>query len=117
MLRTRVPLLLAERANAERRAGKTLSSATMDVLQQVLNYLVAADIAVDMAQPLLATLMGVPNPDVDVDPDDVEQLGDGSSSSGSSATVDGKSGSTPINPALWSRERLRLREDARRRTA
>ena len=63
LLRTRVPLLLAERANIERRAGKTLSSATMDVLQQVLDLVARADDAVDHAMPLLADLMGVKNPD------------------------------------------------------
>jgi HK97 family phage prohead protease len=49
----------------EQRAGKALSSATMEVLSQVLNLVAAADDAVDEAQPLLADLMGVPNPDAD----------------------------------------------------
>jgi HK97 family phage prohead protease len=49
----------------EQRAGKALSSTTMDVLAQVLNLVAAADEAVDEAQPLLAELMGVPNPDAD----------------------------------------------------
>jgi HK97 family phage prohead protease len=47
----------------EQRAGKALSAATMEVLTQVLNLVAAADEAVDEAQPLLAELMGVPNPD------------------------------------------------------
>jgi HK97 family phage prohead protease len=51
----------------DQRAGKTLSSSTMEVLSQVLN-LIASD-AVDEAQPLLAELMGVPNPDAEQDED------------------------------------------------
>jgi HK97 family phage prohead protease len=47
----------------ERRAGKALSSSTTEVLTQVLNLVSSADDAVDEAQPLLADLMGVPNPD------------------------------------------------------
>ena len=50
------------------RAGATLSASTMATLQQILDLLSSADESVDAAQPLLATLMGVPNPDVnDVD--------------------------------------------------
>lgn len=47
----------------EIRAGATLSAATMEVLTNVLNLVASADEAVDEAQPMLATLMGVPNPD------------------------------------------------------
>lgn len=47
------------------RAGKTLSTQTLDVLSQVLDLIAQADDAVDQAQPLLADLMGVPNPDDD----------------------------------------------------
>lgn len=47
----------------EDRAGKSLSSASMEVLTRVLNLVASADEAVDAAQPLLADLMGVPNPD------------------------------------------------------
>jgi HK97 family phage prohead protease len=54
----------------EQRAGKSLSSATMEVLSQVLNLVAAADDALDEAQPLLADLMGVPNPDADDEPDE-----------------------------------------------
>jgi len=56
---------------AEVREGKSLSAATMDVLTRVLDLVAAADEAVDEAQPLLADLMGVPNPDEDAaqDPD------------------------------------------------
>ena len=52
-------------APKDERAGKTLSSATTEVLTQVLNLCAAADEAVDEAQPLLAELLGVPNPDED----------------------------------------------------
>lgn len=56
---------------AEIRAGKTLSAATMEVLSKVLDLVAEADEAVDAAQPLLADLMGVDNPDEDdaQDPD------------------------------------------------
>jgi HK97 family phage prohead protease len=47
----------------EQRAGKTLSAPTMETLSQVLNLIAAGDDALDEAQPLLADLMGVPNPD------------------------------------------------------
>lgn len=59
---------IAERA-AELREGKALSQATMDVLAKVLDLVAAADVAVDSAQPMLADLMGVANPDVDDAPD------------------------------------------------
>lgn len=49
----------------EVRAGKTLSTATLDTLSKVLDLIASADDAVDAAQPLLAELMGVPNPDAD----------------------------------------------------
>ena len=52
---------------AEMREGKTLSSATIDALQEILDLIASADEAVDQAQPLLAGLMGVPNPDADDD--------------------------------------------------
>jgi hypothetical protein len=52
-------------ARMDLRAGKTLSADTMNVLQQVLDLVAEADDAVDAAQPLLADLMGVPNPDAD----------------------------------------------------
>lgn len=72
LLRTSVPALIAERARAEKREGKTLSAATQEVLQQVLDLVAAADDSVDAAQPLLAELLGVPNPD-DETPDDESQ--------------------------------------------
>lgn len=54
----------------EQRAGKALSASTMETLSQVLNLIATADEAVDDAQPLLADLMGVPNPDDDEAADD-----------------------------------------------
>jgi hypothetical protein len=56
----------------EARAGKVISSQSMDVLRNVLDLVAQADAAVDEAQPLLADLMGVPNPDDDDDDDDDE---------------------------------------------
>jgi HK97 family phage prohead protease len=53
----------------ELRAGKALSASTMEVLTQVLELVADADEAVDRAQPLLADLMGVPNPDEPGDDD------------------------------------------------
>ena len=47
------------------RDGKTLSANTMAVLREVLDLVAQADEAVDKAQPMLAELMGVPNPDAD----------------------------------------------------
>ena len=55
------------RMAVELRAGKSLSAATMSTLSQVLDLIASADDAVDHAQPLLADLMGVPNPDSDAD--------------------------------------------------
>jgi len=63
LARSRVPALLVQRARAEQRAGATLSAATMETLQAVLDLVADADVAVDAAQPLLAELMGVANPD------------------------------------------------------
>lgn len=53
----------------ELRAGKALSSSTMETLQTVLDLVAAADDSVDAAQEVLSDLMGVPNPD---DADDAE---------------------------------------------
>jgi Escherichia/Staphylococcus phage prohead protease len=47
----------------ELRAGKKLSAGSLEVLTQVLDLVAEADEAVDRAQPLLADLMGVDNPD------------------------------------------------------
>ncbi len=65
LMRTRIPALIGQRAADETRAGAKLSAATMGVLQEVLGLISEADDAVDAAQPLLADLMGVPNPDAD----------------------------------------------------
>lgn len=59
----------------EARAGKTLSGSTMETLTSVLDLVASADEAVDAAQPLLADLMGVPNPD-DTDTDDDDDEGE-----------------------------------------
>jgi HK97 family phage prohead protease len=69
LLRSRVPALISERARAEQLAGKALSASTMETLQEVLDLIAAADESVDAAQPLLAALMGVPNPDADPNDD------------------------------------------------
>jgi len=103
LLRSRVPALLSERIRAEKRADGDLSDATRVVLQAVLDLVAAADVAVDYAQPMLADLLGVTNPDDDQD----DQADD-------DATVDGNPDATPTNPALWSLTRMRLFEDARR---
>ena len=47
----------------EYRAGSALSGTSMATLKHVLSLVAAADTAVDQAQPLLAELLGVPNPD------------------------------------------------------
>lgn len=62
LLRTRVPSLIVAQARSEKRAGKALSAQTMDVLQEVLDLIAASDVGLDAAQPLLAELMGVPDP-------------------------------------------------------
>jgi HK97 family phage prohead protease len=54
----------------EVRAGMTLTPEAMDTLGQVLQLISAADGAVDVAQPLLAEVLGVPNPDCDPDIDE-----------------------------------------------
>jgi HK97 family phage prohead protease len=61
----------------EDRAGKALSSATMETLTNVLNLVSVADDSLDEAQPLLAELMGVPNPD---DPESAESEPDATDS-------------------------------------
>lgn len=53
----------------EMRAGKELSAANAATLKKVLGLISTADDAVDAAQPLLAELLGVPNPDADDDTD------------------------------------------------
>lgn len=70
LARSRVPALIVERARAEKRAGKALSATTMTTLQEVLDLVAEADVAVDSAQVILSELMGVPNPDDDTQTDD-----------------------------------------------
>lgn len=72
LARSRVPALIVERARIEKRAGATLSAATTATLQEVLDLVAAADVAVDSAQEILSELMGVPNPDDDASADDSE---------------------------------------------
>jgi hypothetical protein len=55
------------------RAGATLSQATLDVLQPILDDLAAIDKLVDADQPVLAELLGVPNPDDDEEDEAAEQ--------------------------------------------
>lgn len=55
-----------EFANALR-AGNTLSPQNVATLKHVLSLVSAADRAVDEVQPILAALLGVPNPDVEQD--------------------------------------------------
>lgn len=64
-------------ALVEVRAGKSISSANMSTLSRVLELVASADEAVDEAQPLLAGLMGVPNPDADHSPSDGNDDGGG----------------------------------------
>jgi len=54
----------------ELRAGASISTANMAVLQTVLDLVAEADTAVDLAQVVLSDLMGVPNPD---DPDEAAE--------------------------------------------
>jgi HK97 family phage prohead protease len=61
----------------ELRAGKTLSSSTLDILQPILDDLAAIDKLVDADQPKLADLLGVANPDepeVEPDADDAARV-------------------------------------------
>lgn len=51
------------RMAVELREGKALSSTTQQTLSHVLDLIASADDAVDEAQPVLAALLGVPNPD------------------------------------------------------
>ena len=51
----------------ELRAGNALSAQNVATLKHVLSLVSAADRAVDEVQPMLAALLGVPNPDVEQD--------------------------------------------------
>jgi hypothetical protein len=53
----------------EIRAGATISQATRDVLQPILNHLASIDEMVDTDQADLSGLLGVANPDEDDDGD------------------------------------------------
>lgn len=99
LARSHVLPLLVQRARAEKREGKALSASTMDVLQKVLDLVAEADDAVDAAQPLLAELMGVPNPDDDEPADDTGAGED---------AVDEQANSAGPDPELV-RQRLRQR--------
>jgi len=105
LVRSGVPAVLLEHLRAEQRAGKALSSSTMETLQEVLDLIAASDVGLDSAQEILSGLMGVPNPD-DEDQNDV-------GADGSAADDDSKQESQSItggnghDPALV-RERLRL---------
>ncbi len=74
------PERLAALGNALR-TGATLSADTLATLQQVLDLIAAADNSVDQAQPILAALMGVPNPDADDKSDDDDDSDSGRSKS------------------------------------
>lgn len=78
ILRSNVIPLLGERVREETRAGATLSGTTAATLKHVLSLISASDRAVDEAQPLLADLLGVPNPDIAQD----AELADSESKSG-----------------------------------
>jgi HK97 family phage prohead protease len=57
--------VFVEQMARELRAGNTIPAASMAQLRHVLDLLASADDAVDKAQPLLADVLGVPNPDAD----------------------------------------------------
>lgn len=76
------------------RVGATLSADTLSTLQDVLDLIAAADNAVDQAQPILATLMGVPNPDAD-DARDDEQSGDEETDDMDEMNADERTGRKP----------------------
>jgi HK97 family phage prohead protease len=93
----------------EQRAGMTLSAATTEVLTQVLALIATADEAVDEAQPLLADLMGVPNPDEpeedasDATVDDTSDEGDDGDQGGDEGEQDS---ARSVSLALEARRRL-----------
>lgn len=99
LARSSVPALIVARARAEKRAGATLSAATMTTLQEVLDLIAESDVAVDSAQEILSELMGVPNPD-----------DDGTSSSDDTAGTDAETESLSASDGRSAlvRERLRL---------
>lgn len=82
----------------EVRAGRTLSAATTDVLTQVLSLVASADEAVDEVQPMLAELLGVPNPDAD----------DESTEDDTASEADSTEGRTWVPPDYTTRARQQL---------
>jgi hypothetical protein len=67
--------VFVEQMARELRAGNTLPATSMAQLRHVLDLLSAADDAVDKAQPILADLLGVPNPDADDEAAEAPQRG------------------------------------------
>jgi HK97 family phage prohead protease len=57
--------VFVEQMAREMRAGRALSADNVAKLKQVLEQLATADTALDAAQPALADVLGVPNPDAD----------------------------------------------------
>lgn len=96
--RSSIPGLIVERARIEKRAGATLSASTMTTLQEVLDLIADADVAVDAAQVILSELMGVDNPD----DADIASTDTGADAESESLSSDGP------HPADV-RERLRLK--------
>lgn len=104
LARSHVPALIVERARVEKRAGATLSGATLATLQEVLDLIADADVAVDSAQVILSELMGVPNPDEEAADDDPADETD------STGDTPDESHSIPNGPdPVAVRERLRLK--------
>lgn len=69
-------LRLANEGMEQLRAGKSVSGQQMAALKHVLSLVSMADTAVDQAQPILAQLLGVPNPDIAQDKAMDEEDGD-----------------------------------------
>ena len=57
--------VFVEQMVREIRAGRSIPSAQLAQLRHVLDLIAAADDAVDKAQPILAEVLGAPNPDAD----------------------------------------------------
>lgn len=72
----------AKKCFGEIREGKQLSAATMTRLQEVLDLVAAADVAVDEAQVVLSDVMDVPNPD-----DDEPDAGEGADGQANAADL------------------------------
>lgn len=114
LARSRVPGLIVARAREEKRAGKSLSAATMSTLQEVLDLISAADDGLDVAQEVLAELMGVPNPDAE-DGGDAGTETDSAEVETDSAAPTAETLNVPAGPdPRVVRERLRLAAAIRR---